>query len=176
MDEQTATSPAEPQPEPEDVPAWAVDAPPAPPADTKPPRPKRPYSVTLLALGVLSIAGWGLLRVLMALWQWQFLTELPGISPLYIALSGVAWGIASPPLFWGLWRGLPWAPRLAPAVVLTYAIYYWLDVVFLMDHLSGGNLPKNWLFAIALTALLLGYTVWALKRPAAKTYFGVTSQ
>lgn len=173
MDEQTSLPPVEPQDDPEATPEWAVDAPP-PPAEAavKPPRPKRPYGITLLALGVLGIAGWGLLRMLLAAWQWQFLAELPGVSPLYMALSGLAWGILSLPLFWGLWRGLPWAPRLAPALVLTYAIYYWLDVVFMMDQLSGGALPKNWLFAILLTVVMLGYTVWALNRPAAKEFFG----
>lgn len=83
------------------------------------------------------------------------------------------------PLLWGLWRGLGWAPRLMKAVALTYALYYWLDHIFLVDHpLNGATgsvqylLPINWPFAAGVTAILLGFTYWTLNRPAARSFFG----
>ncbi|MBN2146063.1 MAG: hypothetical protein JW726_01700 [Anaerolineales bacterium] len=132
----------------------------------------RPCSVTLLALGVLTIAGWGLVRLVGSVRQWDFLSSLPGVSPFYVALSGLAWTIAGLPLFWGIWRGRAWAPRLAVAISLTYAIYYWLDVVFMMDQTGTEMLPGNWPFTVGLTAILLGYVAWVVRRPAFKAFFG----
>lgn len=133
---------------------------------------RRPFSVTILAFGVLSIAGWGLVRLFHALERWNFLEGLTGVSPLYIAFSGLVWALAGLPVFWGLWRGYRWAARLTQAMALTYALYYWLDVVLMMEHFSGGVLPENWPFAMGLTALLLGFTVWTLNRPAVKSFLG----
>lgn len=139
----------------------------------------RPWSVTLLALGVLSIAGLNLTRMVLALRLWDLLTTWLGVSPLYLALSGLVWGLVGLPLFWGLWRGLRWAPRLAEALALSYALYYWLDHIFLVDHrlsepagAASSFLPINWPFAAAVTALLLAYTIWTLGRPVVKAFFG----
>jgi hypothetical protein len=139
----------------------------------------RPLSVTLLALGVLSIAGLNLVRFILAISRWQFLSNLPGVSPLYLALSGLIWSVVGIVLFWSLWRGLPWAPRLLQAVMLTYAAYYWLDRIFLAEHLVTGPqgslspfLPLNWPFTITITAILMVVAVWILSRPGTKIYFG----
>lgn len=139
----------------------------------------RPTGVTLLALGVLSIAGLNLVRFILTITRWQFLNNLPGLSPLYLALSGLIWSLVGIPLFWSLWRGLSWAPRLLEAVMLTYAAYYWLDRIFLEDHIVSGTqgslgafLPLNWPFTITITALIMVITVWILSRQRTKDFFG----
>jgi hypothetical protein len=143
------------------------------------PEVKRPSGVTLLALGVLSIAGLNLVRFILAIRSWQFLSSLPGVSPLYLALSGLIWGVVGIPLFWSLWRGRHWAPRLLQAVMLTYAAYYWLDRIFLEERVvnatqqsSSAFLPLNWPFTITITALIMVVTVWVLSRPGTKIFFG----
>jgi hypothetical protein len=141
-------------------------------------KPPRPWYVTLLALGVLSIAGLNLLRFILTIRQWQFLASWPGVSPLYLALSGLVWTLAGLPVFWGLWRGRRWAPQLTQATALTYALYYWLDHILLVDHplndpISAIHslLPVNWPFAVGVTVVTLTYTAWALNRPRAKAFF-----
>jgi hypothetical protein len=64
------------------------------------------------------------------------------------------------------------------ALALTYALYYWLDHVFLVDHPMGGAsgaaralLPINWPFAAGVTVVCLAYTAWTLNRRKVKTYF-----
>ncbi len=142
------------------------------------PTPSRPFSVTLLALGVLIIAGLNLTRLILTVRQWAFLSSLPGVSPIYLALTGFIWALTGLPLVWGLWRGLPWAPRLAQALALTYAAYYWLDHIFLAERLAGqgnaasGFLPLNWPFAAAITAILMVFVSWTLSRPKTKDFFG----
>jgi fucose 4-O-acetylase-like acetyltransferase len=59
---------------------------------------KRPFSVTLFALAVLSIAVIHLVRFIQAIQQWEFLASWPGVSPLYLAVTGIVWLGAGLPL------------------------------------------------------------------------------
>lgn len=142
-------------------------------------RPARPLSVTLLAFLVLSIAGSNLTRTVLAAQQWKFIQSWPGVSPLYILLSGLVWTLAGLTALWGLWRGLHWGARLTQALALTYALYYWLDNILRVDHpfsLASGSLrlllPLNWKFAVGVTVILLTATAWILNRRAARAFFG----
>lgn len=140
---------------------------------------KRPWSVTLLAAGVLIITVINLIRLGLSLRYWSFLSSRSGISPLYLALTGLIWSAVGLVLLWGLWKAKKWTPRLMEAVGLTYALYYWLDHIFLMDRpISGGTsalhaiLPINWQFSAVVTAIGLAFMVWTLSREKVKTYFG----
>jgi hypothetical protein len=140
----------------------------------------RPGSVTILALGVLIITIINLARLILSITNWDFLSSWTGVSPFYIMLTGLIWTLTGLPLLWGLWRAKKWAPRLMQAMALTYALYYWLDHVFLMDHPTSGVvgaqqalLPVNWRFAAGTTMVCLAYTAWTLSRPKVKTYFGL---
>jgi len=141
---------------------------------------KRPRSVTLLALGVLIITVINLARLVLSIRYWGFLSSFPGVSPFYLAITGLIWSVAGSFLLWGLWRAKTWAPRLMQAVGLTYALYYWLDLIFLKDHpVSGATgairvlLPVNWQFSVGVTVVCLAYMVWTLGRSKVKAYFGL---
>jgi hypothetical protein len=140
----------------------------------------RPWSVTWLALGVLIIAVIDLIRFVLSIRYWFFLSSMSGISPIYLALTGFIWSAAGLFVFLGLWRAKTWAPKLMQAVALTYALYYWLDHIFLMEHsVSGATgairvlLPSNWRFSAGVTVVSLAYMVWTLSRSKVKTYFGL---
>lgn len=139
---------------------------------------KRPWSVTLLALGVLSITVINLIRFVLSIRYWSFLSARAGISPFYLTLTGFIWSATGLVLFWGLWKAKIWAPRLMQAMALTYALYFWLDHIFLMDHPVGGAtgairalLPVNWQFSAGVTVVSLVYMVWTLGRLKAISYF-----
>jgi len=143
---------------------------------------KRPSSVTLLALGVLIITVINVARLVLSIRYWGFLNSLPGVSPFYLAITGLIWSVAGLFLFWGLWRAKIWAPRLMQAVALTYVLYYWLDLLFLKDHpVSGASgamrvlLPVNWQFSAGVTVVCLAYMVWTLGRSKVKAYFGLVA-
>jgi hypothetical protein len=140
---------------------------------------KRPLSVTLLALIVLIITVINLMRLCLSVRYWSFLSSRSGISPLYLALTGLIWSAAGLSLLWGLWKAKKWAPKLMQAVGLTYALYYWLDRIFLMDRpVSGATnafsaaLPINWQFSAGVTLIGLVFMVWTLGRKKVKAYFG----
>jgi hypothetical protein len=128
----------------------------------------RPIRVTLLAVGVLTIASLYLLRLVEAVRQWQFLTDLGGVSPLYQALTGFIWASAGLPLFWGLWRGHAGADRFASGYLLVFALYYWLDRIWVANHAIS---LVNWPVTAGLTIIGLAYTFWALRARASRDYF-----
>lgn len=139
---------------------------------------KRPWSVTLLVLGVLIITVINLVRFVLSLRYWNFLASQPGPSPLYLAISGLAWALAGGFLLWSLWKPASWAPRLVEAEALTYALYYWLDLLFVRDHPVNdvalairAVLPTNWRFSAGVTVVCLVYIVWVLGRSKVKAYF-----
>ncbi len=132
----------------------------------------------MLAVGVLIFTVINLTRFVLSLRHWNFLATQPGVSPLYLALSGFIWTLAGIYLLWGLWRAKTWAPRLMQAEALTYALYYWLDLLFLKDHPLSESvndlsvvLPINWKFSAVITVVCLGFVLWALGRSRVKTYF-----
>ena len=167
MTEDTS-QPTSPYPEP-------IESPPASP----PAEPRRPRSVTLLALGVLSIAVLGSLRAYLAVRDWQFLANWPGVSPLFLMVTGLAFAILGVVVFWALWWRNIWALRLTWAASLTFALIYWLDQIFVAEHppydptgAAQPFLPSNWLFAASVTAILLLYTAWVVHRADVKAYYG----
>jgi hypothetical protein len=125
----------------------------------------RPASVTWLALGVLIFSGVHLLRLVQAVQQWEFLSELLQISPFYLALTGLLWGAAGILAAWGLWQGKGWAPGFTRLLVLAFLVYSWLDRLLLAGQRT------NWPFAVAASLIVLLLIFWILSRHKARTFF-----
>lgn len=137
---------------------------PFPPEERR--RKKRPFLVTLLALLVLFISCINLIRLIEAIRTWDFLVSLPGVSPLYIALTGLIWTLVGFPLAWGIWRGYPKAPLATQILVPVYALYYWFDRIIIAQTI---NASSNLLFAIIITVVVILLTFWTLH--ISKEYF-----
>jgi hypothetical protein len=130
-------------------------------------RPARPFSVTIFALLVLSIAGINLIRFVQALVEWQFWAATLPVSPVYLALSGLVWTLTWAPLAWGLWQGYSWAHTFTLPAAGAFALYYWLDRLFLKGGAGSSSLPV----AVLLTLVFLLYARWMLNRPQARDFF-----
>jgi hypothetical protein len=131
--------------------------------------PKRPLIVTSLAVVVLTISVLNLIRFLQAINLWKFLADLPGLSPVYLAVSGLIWTLVGLPLCWGLWRGYTRAPAAARILCVTYCIYEWVERF--ITARTGDEL-ENWPFFLAFTLLSLGVIFWGLSRENVKAFFG----
>ena len=131
-------------------------------------RVKCPFLVTLLAVLVLIISCINLLRVIEAIRLWDFLASLPGVSPLYIALTGLFWVLVGFPLAWGLWRGHQRTPLATHILLLVFALYYWFDRIFIAQTV---NASSNWLFAVIVSVVVILLTFWALDK--SKEYFRI---
>lgn len=131
-------------------------------------RPKRPFFVTCLALVVLIIAALHLVRLTQVISEWKFLSELPNVSPAYLAASGLAWVLLGLLLAWGLWRGSGWAPLAARFLSLTYALYRWIERLIMARF---GDPQSDWPFALAVTLVSLFIIYWGLSRPPVRAFF-----
>jgi len=131
----------------------------------------RPTSVTLLVLGVLILAAISLIRAIQSVAQWHFLAALQEYLPFYLAASGVIWAGVGFFLAWGLWRGRPWAPRMARWFAVVVAIFYWLDRSIVQT--SAGR-SSNALFVAGITLILLVLVFWITSRRKSQSFFGVS--
>jgi hypothetical protein len=122
---------------------------------------KRPFLVTLLAVWVLLLSCVNLIRLTEAIRTWDFLASLPGVNPLYIALTGLIWALFGFPLAWSLWRGYAQAPKTTRTLTLVYALYYWLDRLLIAQNV---NAASNWLFAAVTTVVMILFIFWILAR------------
>ncbi len=133
-------------------------------------KPKRPWSVTLLALGVLSLTSVFMGRLVFSLVQWDRLVETEMAAPaFYLPLTGLVWGAVGLPLIYGLWRGLPWASAATRIAAVGFTTYYWIDRTFL----STNQLRQtNQRFAMGATLAVLVLILWILSTSKARTFFG----
>ena len=130
---------------------------------------KRPLIVTSLAVVVLTISVLNLIRFIQAISLWKILMDLPGLSPVYLAASGLIWTLLGLLLSWGLWRGNARAPAAARILCVAYFIFEWVER-FIMVRL--GNELENWPFFLAFTLLSLGVIFWGLSRENVRAFFG----
>lgn len=137
-------------------------------ANTRLQRIPRTRGVTLLAVGVLIMACLHLTRAVLALRDWAFLSQQPGVAPLYLLLTGLAWATVSWLVWIGLWWGKPWAPDRMRGFSLVYSLFAWLERLFLYDRPSGAPLflpllPGNWIFLFGFNLLVLIFVFWILE-------------
>lgn len=130
---------------------------------------KRPLIVTSFAVAVLTISVLNLIRFIQAIRLWEFLSDLPGVSPVYLAASGLIWALLGLPLTWGLWRGNARAPAATRILIVTYCIYEWVER-FIMARM--GSQLVNWPFILVFTLIILGVIFWGLSRENVKAFFG----
>ncbi len=106
----------------------------------------------------------------MALRRRELLCELPLlVSPGYLAMTGLVWGLVGLVLAVGLWTGRGWAGRATRAGVLLYLAYRWGER-WLLESVEN-TAEARW-FPVIASILAAGTVFWIVTRPAAKTFFG----
>ena len=127
---------------------------------------QRPFSVTLLLWMVLSLSAWGAIRLFAAWRWWDVLYEFKAsLSPLYLSITGVIWGVAGVVLLWSIWSGKAWSRMAILASVLLWLAEYWIERLFFQS--PRANLP----FALILSALLLAVTFASILNRNTKYFF-----
>jgi hypothetical protein len=104
-----------------------------------------------LTLLVFSLDSW--LRFQQALVNWNYLISLGAIVlPLYLAVSGAAWGVVSLVVAVGLWFYQRWAVIGTGIGAVLFTAWYWLDRLFLTP--AAGSRVNVW-FAVIINGVLL---------------------
>ncbi len=130
---------------------------------------KRSWPITLLALIVLFVGVVHWMKFFLAIQQWDTLENAPLlISPLYLALAGLGWGLVSVPLVWGLWTGKLWAWY---GIQIAGAFYYlatWVDLAWI----AAPDLAcTRWPFTLGVSILGLIYLFGTVHYPANRRFF-----
>jgi hypothetical protein len=133
----------------------------------------RPFSVILLALLALFFSALNLARAIQTVQYWNILKAMALVSPIYLLVSGLIWGVIGLGLSLGLWKGWRNAARSLLPFVLAYSLYAWIDRLALPGY-AGRN--QNWLFMLVINLLVLALVVWVMSRRKVKSYFGETHE
>lgn len=133
----------------------------------------RPKSVTLLALGVLSIALFNLLGLLQIVQNesslrsyFPFTLEWLGLLRLFWACTGIA-------LAWGFFFGRTWAFSALRPAVIAYLVWYWLERYLFFTQAGRGD---NIVFLAVVSLLVVIVVFWILSAWRVKKFFGVINE
>ncbi|NQS90804.1 MAG: hypothetical protein HQ574_00205 [Chloroflexi bacterium] len=129
----------------------------------------RPLGITLLSILYLIISFFHLFKFLMVVLQYSSLSVIPiTVSPIYLAASGLIWGLSGIFLFWSLWKGKPWASPAAIALSLIFCLVFWMDRIWIADPISFWT---RWPFNLAITFIGLGGLLLVLNQKSSRRFF-----
>lgn len=130
----------------------------------------RPWLIWILIVLLVLFSVFQWVRFGEALANWDFLISLQlAASPLYLALTGLGWGVFGVVVLWRLWIGKKNARRLAGILTVTFVLYYWFEQLVLMDS----PLRKtNWGFIAVVTAVLTGLVFLILQAGPVRDFCG----
>jgi hypothetical protein len=125
--------------------------------------------VTLLGLGVLTLAAVFLIRLTTGLRPPSFPNTIPG---WYLPLTGAVWGVGGMVLSYGMLTGKPWAPFLARLSAIAFTAWYWADRLLLAkSDYAALSRPAD----AAVNLIVLVILLWGLHRDGTRDYFGERS-
>jgi hypothetical protein len=131
---------------------------------------KRPWLVFIQSVAILLFTGVSWLRFGLAVSLFGFLNGLPlAVSPIYQIVSGLVWGVAGLMVSLWLWKGHRKAPTAFRILVVTFALYYWVDQLLVM---TSEIRQTNWLFSAVITIMLVLLVFFSFRPAAVKEYFG----
>jgi hypothetical protein len=128
----------------------------------------RPPGIWLVSSVLIIAGGVYLIRFYGSVIQWGFLERILPFSPLYLALSGVFWGILnliSAVLVWIGWKG---SRRAIIWFFVLSSIYYWIERLSLQSNPFSST---NWIFVLTLNILFLAWIVWLFNAPRIQAFY-----
>ena len=115
----------------------------------------------LIVLAYLWFTLFGWTRLLTSILNWYWL-NFAGVSPgpLYLAVTGVLWGVAGLVALAWLWLYLPRYRLVGAGAAVFFAVTYWADRLLVMNAVEG---PDNTTFLAVATFLGLVLVFLALR-------------
>jgi hypothetical protein len=128
----------------------------------------RPRILSVLVIFIFLAALFQVYKFIQVLLQWSKLTELPlTVSPIYLAGSGIIWGLSGLVLSWGLWTGRSWSRKTGLVLSLAYAAFIWVDMTLIAEP---DILKNRWLINLFYTILGLTSTWLVLNLTKTRNY------
>jgi hypothetical protein len=124
-----------------------------------------PTSVTIIAVFVLSITSWNIIRAYGAITNWRVLNEF-GANPVYILATACVWILTGLWLLRNILKRYHYAMRASLAVAGLYYLWYWCDRLFIQSSTA-----PNVLFSAVVSTVLLAIFSIILYIPATRAFF-----
>ncbi len=130
---------------------------------------RRPRMVTAICLMFLLIGVSHLFKFIQVLLNLRILQSLPlTVSPVYLAVDGLVWGVSGLILSWGLWTGQTWAGKAGLVLALLFAAAFWIDLIWISEP---EQLQTRWLINLVFTALGLSAVFLSLNLTNSRIFF-----
>ena len=130
---------------------------------------RRPRMVTVICLMFLLIGVSHLFKFIQVLLNLRILQSLPlTVSPVYLAVDGLVWGVSGLILSWSLWTGRPWAGKAGLVLALLFAAAFWIDLIWVSEP---EQLQTRWLINLVFTALGLSAVFLSLNLTNSRIFF-----
>ena len=120
---------------------------------------EKSLSVTFLFVVVLIFTVLNGVRLFSAIQSWAMLENYsarPGAG--YFVSTGAFWLVSGSLLLFGLYKRLSWTPLTLANTVGLYALYFWVDRLFIQESI----LQNNSSFMLGLTAVLFSLSITAV--------------
>ncbi|MBI5945287.1 MAG: hypothetical protein HY864_13025 [Chloroflexi bacterium] len=126
---------------------------------------KLPARVTLLLWLVLSLTAWNALSAWTSFaWRNALNEFLSQPSAAITTVSGAIWAVIGMLLAWGIWQRKAWAGKLLLGASAGYTVWYWSGrFIWQSPH-------PNWLFAVIVNLVLLGFILFIKKSLSREAY------
>jgi hypothetical protein len=126
-----------------------------------------PTRIALLLLLVTLVTLWNAFRLATSIaWRDTLETYAPFPGPFYIGSMGALWTLIGLFLLWSFWRRLRWTRGAILIASIVYAIWVWIDRLFIQAKVQA-NSP----FDLLVTILLLTLTAIVVLDPPNRIYF-----
>jgi len=133
---------------------------------------RRPRVLTFLSILFLLSGFFYLLKFSQAVARWGTLASLPiTVSPAYLAIDGLLWGLAGLFLAWSLWTGKSWSRFAGIIISLVFTAVFWIDQIWISEP---EILQTRWLFNLILTIIGLSGIVLILNIKSSRAFFEKT--
>lgn len=130
---------------------------------------RRPRMVTVICLMFLLIGVSHLFKFIQVLLNLRILQSLPlTVSPVYLAVDGLLWGVSGLILSWSMWTGRPWAGKAGLVLALLFAAAFWIDLIWISEP---EQLQTRWLINLVFTALGLSAVFLSLNLANSRIFF-----
>ena len=133
----------------------------------------RPKSVTLLALGVLSIALFNLLGLIQIVQNESFLRSYVSFALEWLGLLRLFWSCTGLGLAWGFYFRRTWAFMALRPAVIAYLVWYWLERYLFFTQAGRGD---NVVFLAVVSLLVVVVVFWILSAWRVRYFFGVINE
>lgn len=131
---------------------------------------KVPWTIVLLLTSLVIFTTGQLYKLAQVLINWQTLAGLGlEISPIYLALAGLAWGLIGSFSIWGIWARKYWSPLSCTLIAILYGVLFWIDRFFISQP---EVFSRRWPVNLAFTILGLGALTIILNLKSTRIYFG----